>query len=133
MVPHDDEHSADDDRPAPSTDFGGAAADEADPAPPGGGRSTNRDASPDDEFEHARQRAVEAIQRDGVASMYVGLVREDGHNEFYFANDVDEKELREMAANQLGMLHRVLAEQSAASVEEVAELGQKRAEEMDLQ
>jgi hypothetical protein len=84
------------------------------------------------EFERARERAVEALRDDDVASMYVGLIREDGTTEYYFANAVDEAELRETAAAQLGALTRVLAEQSASTVEEIAELAARRAESMDV-
>jgi hypothetical protein len=84
------------------------------------------------EFERARDRAAEALRGDDVASMYVGLIREDGTTEYYFANAVDEAELRETAAAQLGVLTRVLAEQSASTVEEIAELAARRAASMDL-
>lgn len=85
-----------------------------------------------DEFERVRERAVAAIRGDDVESVYVGLVNEDGGNEFYFGNDVDEDELQAVTAKQLGMLTRVLAEQSSASVEEVATLAVEMADEMDL-
>ncbi|WP_227356370.1 hypothetical protein [Haladaptatus salinisoli] len=85
-----------------------------------------------DEFEEMRARAVEAMEGDDVRSMYVGLIREDGTKEYYFGNAVDEAELRETAADQLGVMTRVLAAQSASTVEEVAELAVERAESMDL-
>lgn len=85
-----------------------------------------------DEFERVRERAIEAIRGDDVESVYVGLVNESNGNEFYFGNDVDDEELREVAAKQLGMMTRVLAEQSSTSVEDVAALAVEVADEMDL-
>lgn len=84
------------------------------------------------EFERMRERAKEAIDGDDVVSVYVGLVRAGDQNEFYFGNDVDEAELRKTAARQLGMMTRVLAEQSESSVEEISELAARQAEEIDL-
>ena len=84
------------------------------------------------EFDRVRERAIEAIRGDDVESIYVGLINEDGGNEFYFGNDVDDEELQVVTAKQLGMLTRVLAEQSSASVEEVATLAVEMADEMDL-
>ncbi|MFC6826058.1 hypothetical protein [Halopelagius fulvigenes] len=86
-----------------------------------------------DEFERVRERAVAALEEGEPISIYLGLVHENGANEYYFGNDVDERELREAATEQLGMLTRVLADQSAASVEEIAELAVERAEAMNLQ
>jgi hypothetical protein len=87
----------------------------------------------DDEFDELRARATEAIDDDDVRSMYVGLVRDDGAKEYYFGNTVDEEELRRTAASQLGMMLRVLADQSASTVEEVGELAVEQAESMDRQ
>lgn len=89
---------------------------------------------PDDrtEFDRVRDRAADAISEEDIASVYVGLVHDDERNEFYFANDVDEAELREMATRQLGMMARVLADQSEASVEEITELAADAAKELDL-
>lgn len=87
----------------------------------------------DAEFDELRSQASEALDGEGVRSMYVGLIHESGEKEYYFGNAVDESELREMAATQLGMMTRVLATQSASSVEDVAELAVQQAESMDLQ
>lgn len=86
-----------------------------------------------DEFEGLRAQATEALDRDDIESMYVGLIAEDGTKEYYFGNTVDEAALREVAAAQLGMLARVLAAKSASTVEEVAELAVEQAESMNLQ
>ncbi|HET7323970.1 MAG TPA: hypothetical protein VFJ06_06545 [Halococcus sp.] len=85
-----------------------------------------------DEFDRMRTQALDAIDEDDIASMYVGLVSEDGSNEYYFANTVEEAELREAAGTQLGMLTRVLADKSAWSVEQVAQYAIERAESMNL-
>lgn len=84
------------------------------------------------EFDRVRNRAVEAIGEDDLDSVYVGLIHEGGRNEFYFGNDVDETELQGMAMRQLGMMARVLAEQSEASVDEITRLAGEAAEDMDL-
>jgi hypothetical protein len=84
------------------------------------------------EFDRVRDRAVEAVESEGLASVYVGLIHDDGTSEFYFGNDVPESELQETGVRQLGMLARVLAEGSEASVEEVADLAAEVADEMDL-
>lgn len=86
-----------------------------------------------DEFDRMRAQAAEAIDREDIVSMYVGLIPADGSNEYYFGNTVEEAELRETAAIQLGMMTRVLAEKSAWTVEEVAQHAVERAESMDLQ
>lgn len=86
----------------------------------------------DEEFDRVRERAKEAIDGEDVVSAYVGLIHETDQNEFYFGNTVDEAELRRTATRQLGMMTRVLADQSGASVEEIAELAAEQAEEMDL-
>lgn len=145
-LPHEpaagsDEATGDDPLPlgdeAPGGELGPRDPPGADDAPnadagdlPGAGDPAAAD--PSEEFDHARRRALEAVQGEDVESMYVGLVTADGHSQFYFANDVDESELREVAATQLGMLHLVLAEQSEATLEEVAELGVERAKDLDL-
>lgn len=85
-----------------------------------------------DEFDGLRAQAIEAIDRDDVRSMYVGLIHEDGTKEYYFGNTVDEAALRETAAEQLGMITCVLAEKSASTVSELAELAAEQAESMDL-
>ncbi|ESP87426.1 hypothetical protein [Candidatus Halobonum tyrrellensis] len=85
-----------------------------------------------DEFERVRSRAAEAVEDGDATSVYVGLVGGAGGNEYFFANDVDDAELREAAAEQLGMLTRVIAEQSDATVEQVADHAVETAERMDL-
>ena len=86
-----------------------------------------------EEFDRVRERAAEAIDDgDDLDSVYVGLVGDDEAMEYYFGNTVDEEQLREVAAAQLGMLTRVLADQSAATVEEVADLAAERAKSMNL-
>ncbi|WP_435178912.1 hypothetical protein [Halorussus sp. AFM4] len=87
-----------------------------------------------DEFDRVRARAADAVREadPDLTSVYVGLIRAEGADEYYFGNDVDEAELRRAAAEQLGMLTCVLADQSASSVEEIAELAVERAESMDL-
>lgn len=91
------------------------------------------DEADEDEFEQVRERAIAALERGDSVSIYLGLIHESGANEYYFGNDVEERELREAATEQLGMLTRVLADQSAASVEEIANLAAERAEAMNLQ
>ncbi len=86
-----------------------------------------------DDFDQMRAEAIDAIEREDIVSMYVGLIPEDGSNEYYFGNTVDEAELREKAAIQLGMMTRVLADKSAWSVEEVAQHAVEQAESMNLQ
>ncbi len=86
-----------------------------------------------DDFEALREKAIEGIEDDDVVSLYVGLIHEDQQNAYYFANDVDEDDLQEMAAEQLGMLTRVLATQSDLSLEEVTDLALERADEMGIQ
>jgi hypothetical protein len=90
------------------------------------------DLSPDD-FDRIRDQALEAIDQEEIVSMYVGLIPEDGTNEYYFGNTVEDAELREMAGKQLGMMARVLADQSEWSVEEVAQHAVEQAESMRLQ
>jgi hypothetical protein len=84
------------------------------------------------EFDRVRDRSVEAIESEGLSSVYVGLIHDDGTREFYFGNDVSESELQDAGVQQLGMLARVLAEGSEASVEEVTDLAAEAAGEMDL-
>ncbi|QLG63480.1 hypothetical protein [Halorarum salinum] len=86
------------------------------------------------EFETFQARAAEAVSGDGLESVYVGIVREDGEREYYFGNDTEDVgELREAAATQLGMLLRVLADRSDDSVDEVADLAVERAGELRLE
>lgn len=89
--------------------------------------------APTDDFETVRRRAIEAIEREDVVSVYAGLIHEDRQDAYYFANDVDDDELQRMAVRQLGMLTRVLTEQSDLTAEEVTELARERADEMNLQ
>ncbi|MFB6304786.1 MAG: hypothetical protein ABEH47_06445 [Haloferacaceae archaeon] len=87
----------------------------------------------DHRFEETRAEAAAALDDDDLRSAYVGLVRENGRHEYYFANDTEEAaELREAAAVQLGMLVRVLADRSERDVEDVAELAVERARRMEL-
>lgn len=83
-------------------------------------------------FEELREDAAEAIGEGELDSVYAGLVRADGGLEYYFGNDVDDEELREVAAVQLGMMLRVLADRSAQEVDEVAELAVEQAEDLQL-
>lgn len=85
-----------------------------------------------DEFDRVRTQAAEALDRNDVRSMYVGLIHEDGGKEYYFANTVDEAELRKTAAAQLGMMTRVLAEKSASTIARITELAAEQAESLDL-
>lgn len=85
------------------------------------------------QFEEVKQEAAAAITDQDLRSVYAGLVHENGQHEYYLGNDTEEaSELREAAAIQLGMLTRVLADQSNSSVEEITELAAERAEEMQL-
>lgn len=85
-------------------------------------------------FEELREQTAEAVVSDELVSVYAGLVHEDGQHEYYFGNDTEEaEELREMAAVQLGMMLRVLADRSDSSIDEITELAVERAEEMRLQ
>lgn len=84
-------------------------------------------------FEEVKSEAAEAVTGDELRSLYTGIVHENGRHEYYFGNDTeDADELREAAAVQLGMLLRVLADRSDSSLEEVADLGVERAEQMEL-
>lgn len=84
-------------------------------------------------FEEVKEEAAAAITDEDLRSVYAGLVHENGQHEYYLGNDTEEaSELREAAAIQLGMLTRVLADQSDSSVEEITELAAERAEEMQL-
>lgn len=88
---------------------------------------------PSDDFDRIRDQALDAIEQDDIASMYVGVIPENGTNEYYFGNTVEDAELREMAGKQLGMMARVLADQSEWSVEEVAQHAVEQAASMRLQ
>lgn len=46
--------------------------------------------APTDDFETVRRRAIGAIERDDVVSVYAGLIHEDRQDAYYFANDVDD-------------------------------------------
>jgi acyl-homoserine lactone acylase PvdQ len=85
------------------------------------------------QFESVKEDAAAAVTQSDLRSVYAGVVHEDGRHQYYFGNDTtDAEELRETAAIQLGMLVRVLAEQSDSSVEEIADLGVERARAMEL-
>ncbi|SFR52164.1 hypothetical protein [Halogeometricum limi] len=90
------------------------------------------DGDEDADFEQVRERAADAVRDTDAASVYVGLVGPNVQNEYYFANDVDEDELQEMAAQQLGMLTRVLAEQSDASIDQVADYAAETAKQLNV-
>lgn len=85
-----------------------------------------------EEFEAVRERTIEALENDDLVSLYAGLIHETGENAYYFANDVDDDELQEVAATQLGIITRVLADKSDLDVDDVADLARERAEDMDL-
>lgn len=85
------------------------------------------------QFEEVKTEVAETVTDDDLRSLYTGIVRESGHNEYYFGNDTeDTDELQEAAVIQLGMLLRVLADRSDSSVEEVTDLAVERAEQMEL-
>jgi hypothetical protein len=84
-------------------------------------------------FEEVKQEAADALTETDLRSVYTGIVHEDGRHEYYFGNDTEDAEaLREAAAVQLGMLLRVLADQSDSDVETLSELAVERAEQMEL-
>jgi len=86
------------------------------------------------EFKEVRERAREALGRDDLTSVYVGLLDDAADNEFYFGNATDDpRDLQQVAATQLGMLCRVLASQSHLSVDEVAELAKARAKDIGVE
>ena len=84
------------------------------------------------EFDEVREQAAAAVRDSDAESVYVGLVGDSVDDEYYFANDVDEEELQEMATRQLGMLARVLSEQSGASIDQVAKHAAETAKKMNL-
>ncbi|MFC7212582.1 hypothetical protein ACFQO4_00590 [Saliphagus sp. GCM10025334] len=87
----------------------------------------------DPHFEELREQTADAVASDDLVSVYSGLIHKDGNHEYYFGNDTeDAEELREMAAIQLGMLLRVLADRSDSSVDEITNLAVERAEQMQL-
>ncbi|WP_408960500.1 hypothetical protein [Natrinema sp. 74] len=84
-------------------------------------------------FDELQEQAAEAVVEEDLVSVYAGLVHEDGQHEYYFGNDTeDAEELREMAAVQLGMMLRVLADRSDSSIDEITDLAAERAQEMQL-
>jgi len=86
------------------------------------------------EFDEVRRRARAALDRDDLSSVYLGILNDAGDNEFYLGNDVEGPQaLQQAAATQLGMLCRVLADNSHLSVEEVAGLAAERATELGLE
>ncbi|MFB6078049.1 MAG: hypothetical protein ABEJ80_03615 [Halarchaeum sp.] len=87
-----------------------------------------------EEFDRVREAAREALEREDLGSVYVGLLDESEENEFYFANESEDPvALQRAAATQLGMLCRVLADQSHLDVEEVAGLAAERANELGVE
>ncbi|WP_435095962.1 hypothetical protein [Halarchaeum sp. P4] len=86
------------------------------------------------QFEEVREQAAEALEREDLTSIYLGVLDEGGENEFFFGNDTDDpRELQQTAATQLGMLCRVLANQSDLSVQQVADLAVRRANELGVE
>ncbi|GAD52958.1 hypothetical protein MBEHAL_1718 [Halarchaeum acidiphilum MH1-52-1] len=86
------------------------------------------------EFEEVRERAIETLERDDLRSVYVGVLDETEENEFFFGNETEDPHaLQRTAATQLGMLCRVLADQSDLTVEQVAELAAERAAELGVE
>ncbi|GGM65324.1 hypothetical protein J2752_000312 [Halarchaeum rubridurum] len=90
--------------------------------------------SPTTEFEEVREQAIEALEREDLRSIYVGILDESEENEFFFGNETEDPHaLQRTAATQLGMLCRVLADQSDLTVEQVANLAAERANELGVQ
>lgn len=86
----------------------------------------------DPDFEAVRERAREALAEEDLDSIYVGLLDGEGDPTYFFGNDVDaDQALQHVAATQLGMLLRVLADGSDLSVEEVASIAEDQAKLMD--
>ncbi|EFW91332.1 hypothetical protein ZOD2009_14526 [Haladaptatus paucihalophilus DX253] len=86
------------------------------------------------QFEELQERAAKAVTEDELASVYVGLVHENGEQQYFFGNDTDgNEELQEMTVAQLGMLLRVLADRSNASIDEIADVAIEHAGQMQLQ
>ncbi|GGL22755.1 hypothetical protein GCM10009037_02710 [Halarchaeum grantii] len=86
------------------------------------------------QFEEVREQATAALERDDLTSIYLGLLTDDGENEFFFGNDTDDpRELQQTASRQLGMLCRVLANQSDLTVEQVADLAAQRAKDLGVE
>ncbi|GGL63755.1 hypothetical protein [Halocalculus aciditolerans] len=86
--------------------------------------------SDDTDFDDVLTQATDALDADDLESVYLGLIHEGPGYEFYFGNETDD--LRTAAVTQLGMLCRVLADQSDLTVEELAELAVDRANELGV-
>lgn len=82
------------------------------------------------EFDDVLTQASDALDANDLESVYLGLIHEDAGNEFYFGNDTEN--LESAAVTQLGMLCRVLADQSDLTVEELADLAVDRANELGV-
>jgi len=90
--------------------------------------------SPTTEFEEVREQAIEALEREDLRSVYVGILDASEENEFFFGNETEDPQaLQRTAATQLGMLCRVLADQSDLTVEQVANLAAERANELGVE
>ena len=88
-------------------------------------------AGTNDRFEDERERAIEDLQRDDVMSFDLGTVLDEGETqaiEYRLRTDSDDPQLRHNAnLIQIAMLLSVLADESDASLEEIAEAGVERA------
>jgi hypothetical protein len=84
-----------------------------------------------DRFEHERERAIEDLEREDVLSFYVGTLLDEGGSqaiEYRLRTDSeDPQELHNANLVQVAMLLSVMAEESNASLEEIAEAGVERA------
>lgn len=91
--------------------------------------------SSDKGFPEAREAALEELQRDSVASFYLGLLHEeDGETSAQYRISTDSEDdgtVRNAGSAHLGLLIKLLAEQSDVDVEDVAEIGVRRAKEID--
>ena len=85
------------------------------------------------QFDGVVTQATERLAADDLHSVYVGIITAEADQEYFFANDTSSaEELRRAAVDQLAMLTRVLATQSASTVEELATLAAERADELQL-
>jgi hypothetical protein len=95
------------------------------------GDDAGKMASTDDRFESERERAIEDLEREDVLSFYVGTLLDEGGTqaiEYRLRTDSeDPEELHNTNLIQVAMLLSVMAEQSNASLEEIAEAGVERA------
>lgn len=86
-------------------------------------------------FSFAREDAVDELQQDSVVSFYLGLLHEkDGRKSAQYRISTEGEDpaiARNASSAHLGLLMRVLAEQTDMSLEEVASIGVERAREID--